>query len=183
MPRLFWGLDLSPGTQHTLFQLAQPLHIQHGCKPEAAGKLHATLLFIGETDTVQLDALKRNAGGLELPQAIETEYTGIGYFTHYNGGVIWAGFAHRPEIDDVLRGIYSVTRVSGIQFSIRDFKPHITLLRCKVNPAEVLKRAEITPKEAFPIVFGSFSLYSSVLKPGGSVYRKELTISASKEVS
>ncbi|MES2693474.1 MAG: RNA 2',3'-cyclic phosphodiesterase, partial [Verrucomicrobiota bacterium] len=90
--------------------------------------------------------------------------------------VLWIGigsghprlFQLRQRVDDALLS-------SGLQIDLRTFHPHITLARTNEAAAKSVAHWLHTHRDfaAPPFRVESFDLYSSELRPGGSIYTLE----------
>lgn len=137
--------------------------------------LHLTLRFIGEVPQAKVSAIKtglRTVSG----NAFSLQVKGLGYFDKRPQAVVWAGvgkstplLALKKQVDDALALHAGLTVPDG------RFLPHITLGRAKRADRAALKNFTAKYGDATIAAFTveSFTLFSSVLAPGGAVHTAE----------
>ena len=139
-------------------------------------QLHVTLKFIGDTDEAMEGNIIKALGKVRV-EPFYISVSGLGCFPRRGrSGVLWAGlgkghprlFQLQKKVEDSLFGI-------GIEPENRGFHPHITLARCKeASPGAVHQFVkEKRDFETAPFKVEGFGLYSSRLKPAGSIYTRE----------
>ncbi len=137
--------------------------------------LHLTLRFIGNVPQEDVPAVRAalrtvRAGPFSL------RVRGLGMFARSRGAILWAGLEACPELTDLKRQVdAALERGAGLAPEPGRFSPHITLSRLKTSaPGSlrgILSRHAAVAGERF--VVASFTLYSSLLLPGGSVHTPE----------
>jgi 2'-5' RNA ligase len=173
--RLFAGLDLPPGTVHSLEELMdrlRPLARIHWSPP---ANLHITIKFIGEWPEARVDELKTALSAVEPRVPVAIHVHRVGFFPNPHAPrVFWCGI-EAPGLAALAASADRATAALGIPAETRPFSPHLTLARIK-------ERIDLQPlREAIAglpsLDFGrfeavSFFLYRSTLRPAGSVYTK-----------
>lgn len=137
--------------------------------------LHLTLRFIGEMPQTKVSVIKaglRTVSG----NAFSLQVKDLGYFDKRPQAVLWAGVeesaplaALKKQVDDTL------TLHAGIKAPDGRFSPHITLGRAKRADKAALKIFTAKYSDATTATFKveTFTLFSSVLAPGGAVHTVE----------
>ncbi|MCC8193590.1 MAG: RNA 2',3'-cyclic phosphodiesterase, partial [Deltaproteobacteria bacterium] len=100
---------------------------------------------------------------------------GFGMFARKQGTVVWAGVAPSPALLHLKEAVDAALAGAGLPPSTGRFTPHLTLARLKTGPSSALcaflKGHAATPAGTFPVT--AFSLFRSVLDPGGAVHTLE----------
>jgi len=172
MLRLFAALEVPPdiaeglqGRQHGL----------PGARWRPLETLHITLRFFGavrEDQADDLDAELQAVAAAPLDVALE----GAGAFGEGEDiHAVWAGVAENPALRRLASRCEAAARRAGLKPEHRAYKPHVTLAYLnRPDPARVaawVQANNLLKSPAFRLA--SFSLYSSLLGPDGSVYRLE----------
>lgn len=139
-------------------------------------QLHLTLAFLGEVSPAILPhvtaAAERVCSALT---AFGCRAYGLGFFGNKrNPKVLWAGVDPSPELDALHEGLWSELKRFGLENREADFRPHITLGRCR----DASRNQALTEAmgEEPDVAFGEWearrvTLYESRLSPQGAVYR------------
>ena len=145
-------------------------HIRWG-EPD---KFHLTLRFLGDFDEDKIEQLADTLDRLKFDfEYIEFESDKIDFFPNSRyPNVIYAGLKEKGNNSEQL--VSFIDRII-LNFGVKPdkrFVPHITLGRFPRD-----KRKKIDEEFSFPlkpekIIFSSFSLMKSSLKPEGSVYEE-----------
>jgi len=174
MPRLFVALTVPDEVGDGLERLCEGLP---GMRWSAPGQFHLTLRFIGEVERGTFyDIGEALAGVAHAP--FELALKGIGQFPPRGAPhTLWAG------VDDPAGALPALRRKierglgeAGLEPERRKYAPHVTLGRFRSPPPEerlasYLFRRNLFRTETFPV--SSFGLYSSQLRPEGSLYTLE----------
>lgn len=172
MQRLFVAVTLSDTVRQLLIERQTELSDIRWTSPD---NLHLTLRFIGEVPQAKVSAIKtglRRVAG----NAFSLQVKGLGYFDKRPQAVVWAGvgesaplLALKKQVDDALDLHAGLTVPAG------RFLPHITLGRAKRADRAALKNFTSKYGDATTAGFTveSFTLFSSVLAPGGAVHSVE----------
>jgi RNA 2',3'-cyclic 3'-phosphodiesterase len=173
--RLFVGLDLPGETARALETLLNRLRpaARIGWSPPA--NLHITTKFIGEWPEERLEELKSALGAVAARPTIPVHVRELGFFPNPRSPrVFWCGI-EAPGLAALAADTDRATASLGIEPEKRAFSPHLTLARIR-EPRDLgeLRRAieNFGPAEFGRFEAGSFFLYRSQLRPGGSLYTK-----------
>ncbi len=171
MIRLFVALEIPPDA-------AKRLELVGGGVPGArwygAERLHLTLRFIGEVDERAARDIDDALSLVRAPQ-FSLEIFGVGQFGGRLPHALWAGVRANEMLMHLQRKIETALQRFGLPAEQRKFTPHITLAYLKSPPREkvvdFLSHHALLSIPAFTVE--RFSLFSSHLSPGGSIYRVE----------
>ncbi len=170
--RVFLGIDLPDiiDTQLSLTAGGLP-----GARWEPPEKLHLTLRFLDELDGGQVRRLTACMHKLNSP-AFYLRLQGTGVFPPRKAPKsVWAGITPADPVHRLKQEVDRQLAPLGLPHDSRKFAPHITLARLKNAPttkvAAFLAHHALLQSE--PFLVDAVTLYSSVLAPGGSKYRKE----------
>jgi RNA 2',3'-cyclic 3'-phosphodiesterase len=184
--RMFIALDIH--SKDTLLKLQAELiavsdWLQHKIKPVEKENFHFTIIFLGEVDLRIIDELGKKLSELEF-DPIKVTYTGIGVFPNSDfPRIIWVGVDERSKqkIVSLFESITSKIRDLGFKPD-KQFTPHITLFRNKMERKENLQLHNILPKyknKVFGLdVIDKIQLKRSDLTALGPVYSNMFTIHA-----
>ncbi len=169
--RLFTAVSIPEDISNTIFELSLGLPDARPVPPE---NIHLTLNFIGDVNPNQfLDLFESLAEVSARPFSIRLN--GISFFDQSASGVLYVGVHPSKELLDLQKEIHACLTKLKFKIPKRTYTPHVTFARFK----------EVQPKNLFvflqehsnfstqPFTVQSFELYSSVLKPQGSVYTVE----------
>lgn len=162
--RLFIAIDPPPALQETLADLAFPHPHMRWSNAE---QLHLTLAFLGDQSPDRFEPLCD-----ALTQVTVHPFTlitaGAGCFAQ---GAIWLGLQHNTELIRLQKQICRAVSSSGIRFQQRRFHPHITLGRCRINPALITEQLQHRLQhQQFQFEIDRFVLKSSTLRQDGAVH-------------
>lgn len=174
MPRLFIALDLPDDVIHALDRLCEGLPGIRWCDVD---QFHLTLRFLGEVEQGTFYEIGEALADVSSPP-FELALKGLGQFPPRGAPhTLWAGVDDPAQALPVLRRrIERRLEEVGIEPERRKFAPHVTLGRFRSPPPEerlasYLFRRNLFRTERFPV--SSFRLYSSRLRPEGSLYSPE----------
>ena len=182
--RLFIALALPRAVRDDLDRLATALP---GLRWVPSDNYHLTLRFLGEVERPAARAIDEALGALRMPQ-FELSLAGIGGFGEGRKlRSLWAGVDSQPALTRLQARVeQAVTRV-GQPPQARRFKPHVTLARCKngAPPRDKLQQflSERGLYRSRPFSVERFTLFSSFLASGGSIYTPEVEYSLEGPVS
>jgi 2'-5' RNA ligase len=175
--RLFVALDLPDTILRTLDALIQELKPAASLiRWSATQNLHITTKFIGDWPEERLPQMKAALAAVQSPGTFKIRIEGLGWFPNpYAPKVFWAGIHGPQALRDLARKTDRATAALGVAPETRPFHPHMTLARIK--PLADLAPLQQAIGRLSQVEFGTFEatsqfLYSSQLKPSGSVYTK-----------
>lgn len=163
--RLFVALELPASVRPQLAQLQFPARLIRWTPPD---QFHLTLAFLGEQPEHQLHAICNSLQQVQF-KPFELCCDGAGFFPH---GALWLSVMHSTELMQLQQRIARTLEHRAIRFEHRRFHPHITLGRCRSQPALA---AAALQHRVQPIQFeiDRFVLKSSVLRQDGAVHQEE----------
>ncbi len=177
MARLFIALELSERQKKEIraFQekIKNYLEGTRWVKPEG---LHLTLKFLGETDEVHLDQIKKAME--ETASSIkrfEIVYGKSGVFpSPRKARIIWVGLKEGDKTVRLLaaRMDQALTRI-GFEPEKRSYTPHLTIGRVRGSVPEKEARCYIDRESSFATAahtVGGITLFESNLSPQGATY-------------
>jgi len=179
--RHFVAFDLPEEVRQSLSELIARLKpicpAARWARPEG---MHVTLKFIGHEiaagDAEKLDAARAALAAVRSSEPVEISYRGVGFFPDARRPrVVWCGVEVSANLAKLAADIEGGLDPLGIPRETRAFVPHLTLARFKSHDGvDALARAAVEWESRD---FGSareteFHLFESLLKPGGSEYRK-----------
>lgn len=125
--RLFFAAWPPPQAQQALSAIALRLKEECGGRALAAGNIHLTLAFLGETARDLLPRLEKAAATVAVPP-FDVRFDRVGYWRHNR--VVWAGAGQgAAELDKLATGLAQALTGAGFRIETRAFVPHVTLLR------------------------------------------------------
>lgn len=137
--RVFFAIWPDSTAQKQLAALAEQLQAGRFCsgrktEPE---NIHLTLVFVGEVDASELDALCLVADEVrDNACAFDVVIEHIRYWKHK--GIAYAAPGNVPrELEDLVTALQDALSAAGFSIEQRTYKPHITLMRkasCNAMP-------------------------------------------------
>ncbi len=170
--RLFVAIALPEEIQDALADLGNGLP---GARWVPAENLHLTLRFLGEVDRRDAEDIDAALAEIRAP-GFPLSIAGVDRFgDNRRVRQLWAGVEPHPGLLHLQSKVESAVVRSGQAPERRKFKPHITLARFRSNPGEKLGAflSQHGLLRLPPFMVDSFSLYSSFLSSGGSIYSEE----------
>lgn len=174
--RLFVGLDLPPEVIQALESFQSRLRPLAKLSWSPPANLHVTTKFIGEWPQERLDEVNQALRSLGPRPPITVRVRGLGFFPNERGPrVFWAGIDAQPELHQLARQTDEALGTLGVEREAREYAPHLTLARIRVQVPLQRLTAEVEKHRA--IEFGQFTadrffLYLSQRGTGASVYTK-----------
>ncbi len=173
--RLFTALALPPEVTGNLEDLLRRLRTTARISWSPPANLHITTKFIGEWPEARLGELRQALGEMPAGVPIDVRIRGLGFFPNARAPHnFWCGI-EAPGLERLAAATDGATAALGIARETRAFSPHLTLARIKDRPdLRELQRAisALASTEFGAFEARGFRLYSSQLKPTGSVYTK-----------
>jgi 2'-5' RNA ligase len=174
MPRLFIALVPPREVTVALDRLCEGLPGMRWSDPE---QFHLTLRFIGEVGQGTFYEIGEALAGVSHPP-FELALKGLGQFPPRGAPhTLWVGIEDPSgALATLRRRIERRLADVGLEPERRKFAPHVTLGRFRSPPPEdrlasYLFRRNLFRTDRFPV--SSFGLYSSQLRPDGSLYTLE----------
>lgn len=181
LTRAFVALEMPEPMQRELHKLALPIQRQMKDLPlrwVQIPNIHLTLKFLGPVSPEQIAQIgpRLQALAAQTPP-LPVHIAAVGAFPNaVQPRVLWAGLETPPELHDLQASLERELVALGFPAEPHPFRPHLTLARVRREhrPAnikrisEMLAEAKVNPPQS--IALDSLALFSSDLKPGGSVY-------------
>ena len=172
MQRLFVAIELPDDVRRLLVGRQTGISGVRWVLPE---NLHLTVRFIGEAPQSQVPAIKmglRHVSG----HTFSLQVKGLGHFDKRLQTILWAGITPSPDLAALKRQVDdSLAFHADMRNDDSRFLPHITLGRTKQTDRTALKafapESGLTTGTVFTVE--SFTLFSSVLVPGGAMHSVE----------
>jgi 2'-5' RNA ligase len=160
--RLFFALWPDDGVRAQLARWSRELHAACGGRPARAENLHLTLAFLGEVGELRLAEIERAADEV-APRAAMLVLDRPGYWKRNH--IAWAGASAVPDgLGEMVRELRCALARSRIDFELKEFVSHVTLLRNAEEP------------QAMPLLepirweIDGFALVRSPIERGGGPY-------------
>jgi len=171
--RLFAALEIPKDILEQLIEIRKSLYDDKKIKWEGIDKLHITIKFFGDVFENQIEQINKNLNYitknyLRIPGA----FTNFGLFYRNNHpAILWAGIEATQEIVSLHKKINNSMYKLGFKKEVRNFKPHLTLLRLKgkedISKIYKFKNYKIDINNFY---FRSIKLFKSELTRAGSIY-------------
>jgi 2'-5' RNA ligase len=180
--RIFIAVDLSREAQREIKGLIERLKNKHwSVNWVKLGKLHLTLVFLGEIKQKKLSAVRfvcSSAASKIKP--FKVSFKGLGVFPDFDWPrVIWLGLkGDLHSLSFLHKQIEKELEEKGFDFKTKPFQPHITLGR--VRNARAGERRELGRQVkgmrkldlSSEIFINRIKIFKSRLRPGGSVHKE-----------
>jgi 2'-5' RNA ligase len=148
-----------------------------GARWVAPENMHITLRFIGEVDEGHASDIDAALHAIHAP-AFEVAVTGVG---HFGDGsrlrALYAAVERTPALNFLQDKVESAVVRAGCRPEGRRFVPHITLARFGGRDKAGHHLAQFMAGNALmrcePFAVDRFTLFSSVTRPDGPIYRAE----------
>lgn len=125
--RVFFALWPTASESGALAAWQEPLKQQCGGRAMRGETLHSTLVFIGEIGQARLDSLRLAAREVRA-EAFELRFDSARYWAHNR--IVYAAPDHvPPQLPQLVGALEQSLSKHGFTFDLREYKPHITLLR------------------------------------------------------
>lgn len=175
--RAFFGLSVPDEVKTQLAAAVQRLAPQAvdvaWCKRD---QFHVTLAFLGEIAPAILPHVTAAAARVCAARpAFTCEASGFGFFgTKRNPKTLWAGITPTAELNELYESLWPELKKFGYVNREAEFRPHITLGRCREGTRNQALVQAMDADEAY--AFGEWdvtrvTLYESRLTPHGAIYR------------
>lgn len=173
MLRLFVALEIPDEVRAELAALQAGVPGARWVDPD---NFHITLRFIGEIDQAQAHDVDEMLLGIRAP-AFSVEIAGVGHFGDDKPRVLYAAVAPNPALEHLKKKVDSALARAGVKLEGGKFKPHVTLARFSGREAAGHHLAQFMASHGLlrsaPFFVQQFSLFSSLIRPEGSIYTLE----------
>ena len=173
--RVFLAIDVPTEIRDRLAEVQEKLRPStQSARWVAPESIHVTLKFIGEMPEKRREDIDQALRGLTWKR-INVKVLGVGFFPGTRSPrVFWAGL-EAASLEGLAGEIDARLERAGFDPERRNFRAHLTLARAKDSHLDKAMIAAAAPY--VDTDFGSFTvdriyLFESMLKPGGSVYKK-----------
>jgi RNA 2',3'-cyclic 3'-phosphodiesterase len=179
--RLFVALDFPDVVRNSLREfIARLKPACSGAKWVGPEAMHVTLKFIGEVSEEKLEPIRTALATVHSSAPVEMQFRGLGFFPNERRPrVLWCGVEASPNLAELAAAIDHALVPVGITAESRDFVPHLTLARFKVDfaPRKDLETLVRAANELGSYDFGrtretDFHHIESILKPAGAEYKR-----------
>jgi 2'-5' RNA ligase len=159
--RVFFALWPAPVARDGLAKWAHEAQCECGGRATPAGKIHLTLVFLGNVERDRLEQLKSAAAEIG-GERFELTLDQAGYWRHNR--IVWAGAAAvPPALTSLVSALEERLQAFGYSFDRRPYAAHVTLLR------NVRRSASLAPQPVrWPV--SEFTLVESTAADRGSRY-------------
>jgi len=135
--RLFIAINLNSDVRSRIVSMTDELRSSskkgNFTRPE---NIHLTLVFIGDCDEKQTNAVKEAMNEVNF-EPFTLTISGTGNFDRRGGGRIWwAGVQNNKALEDIQRDLVHKITSKGIDVDDRAYTPHITFGRDVISDKE-----------------------------------------------
>ncbi len=172
--RLFVAIEMPSSLRAEMARLQNGVPGARWVAPE---NFHLTLRFIGEVDNGtarDIDDQLARIGAMSFELAVK----GVGYFADgARLNALYAAVENNPALEALQQKVDSAIARAGLRPERRRFVPHVTLARfggrqeAGHHLAQFMASHSLWRPEPFDVEH--FTLFSSVTRPEGSLYRAE----------
>ncbi len=168
--RCFLGLELPQHIRSQLVLQQFLMPVKRKLPPE---NFHVTLVFLGDTDNAQLDALDLALSRLESAP-VQLVLEGLGLFGKDKAHNLHARVRPDPVLMRLHEKLVRIAREAGFAPEKRRYQPHVTLSYLRPGSFEqpTLEQA-VAQSSQFrtePFEVTEIALFRSHLRPDGAVY-------------
>lgn len=176
MARLFLALELPDELAAQLLPLQTAL--PPSCRRVPRANLHITLVFIGSADLALASELLAGYNWVAAVQqpSFSVGLSALGYFKNKRETVFWMGVQNGFPLERLRARLLTALTPLGLESTSHDFRPHITLGRCRgAVAASSIQRFMAQPQanQLSGFSVNHFALYSSEPRAEGPVYKIE----------
>ncbi len=173
LTRSFLSLNIESSLQNRLKLIQDDVKsrlIHHGVKWENHDKFHLTLRFIGDVEEFLLKEISRELDIIHTGfDTIKMTAAGIGFFPNQKfPNVVYIDFAEEGNNSEMLVNLLDAALDKFSFKPDKKFIPHVTIGRFKKDRRKRLEENFSINVEPVEIIFESFYLMKSTLKPSGS---------------
>ena len=185
--RAFVAIDLPESVRAALARAQATMQAACPHNPDIrwtrADGIHLTLKFLGQISDEQVQAVTTALRRIGAFEEFAVAVKGFGFFpSARHPRVLWAGLDASPWLGELAAKVDRALQKLGFAPEEREFRPHLTLARFRVQSQE--PRLEAAIENLGSDSLGSFEvteyfLFESRLKPGGAEYSKVARFAAS----
>lgn len=173
--RSFLSLNIESSVQNRLKLIQDDVKsrlIHHGIKWENHNKFHLTLRFLGDVEEFLLKDISRELDTIHTGfDTIKMTSAGIGFFPNQKfPNVVYIDLAEEGNNSEMLVNMLDAALDKYNFKADKKFIPHVTIGRFKRDRRSRMDKNFSIIVETVEIIFKSFYLMKSSLKPSGSVY-------------
>lgn len=128
LKRLFFALPCSPEQSRTLGRWRSTLGVNSG-RPVPVANFHLTLMFLGEIETVQIPAICDAMAKVPRPNAPLRVVLDKLATWHRSDVLVLEPSQTPPALRQLVYALHQALLPFGIEDSVREFRPHLTLVR------------------------------------------------------
>lgn len=127
MPKIFIAIQFSEEVKSALVKTQEALKAR-GVRGKwcSESNLHLTMVYIGETDEVEL--IQKAVDEVKF-EPFEMELGKLGTFVTKYGRVIWCGVREERPLNKIAKVLRERLDAHGVRYKGTKFKPHISLLK------------------------------------------------------
>lgn len=134
--KVFIALNFKDNIKSEIYSIIEKLKLDNiEGKFVSQFNLHLTIIYIGETDKIQL--LKDIIDNIDI-KSFNIELNNLGFFHNKGGNIFWIGIAENKILNNLYNELYLKLGNLGFILDSRKYCPHITLARkLKLNDDEI----------------------------------------------
>jgi len=179
--RLFVALEISEAVREKLAEVRQRFTTAESrMRWVPSENFHVTLKFIGEVTQGKVEAISKALREVRTAGHVEAVFRGLGWYWNAKGfGLLLATIEPSDSLTTLANKIGCQLEPLGIAPEIHEYRPHLTLARCKALehrlrsaiPQDIISVANEYKGHLFGSISAqSFDLIESELGQGGSKY-------------
>ena len=174
MPRLFVALPIPDDVADALSALQGGVSDANWLPSE---NFHITLAFIGEIDGGMAQDVDAALATIDGP-VLDVALAGVDHFVDgHQPKALYAAVVQEERLTRLQEKVSNALRGEGVKLDRRKFRPHVTLAhfnrRAEIGHHMAQFVASHSLFRAGPFEVDHFRLYSSMLRPDGSIYEVE----------
>ena len=175
--RIFVAINFDKYTKRNILAVQERLKAISGGSYTHPENFHLTLVFIGEVEKEQMEALKHALFKVSVPK-LTLEFDRTGFFSKGGGDIWWIGIKENETLNRLQCDVYDAIKAAGLPLQSNSFKPHLTLAR-RVKLHRKPQQNELLP-EPFTANTDSISLMLSSRIEGRLTYTELENFSSAK---
>ncbi len=165
--RLFVAFNISAEVQRDIM-VHQPAKGEH-IRPIDPALMHVTLKFIGEANPAQIHGALQSL----VHKCFESRLQSTGSFSlSGHRKILWLGVTGSEGLTNLHEAIDCALQAVGVRAEARDYRPHLTLARCKGASAASIQPFLEASVCSLSFTVNEFFLFSSEVIDGILYYRQ-----------